>query len=304
MNGKMVRRVHMWSMVAILGVWMTGCSETVNDQEVNSSMAENSVQQSQDKQGEANGTNNKNQEAQKEEEAVALDTTTLKNDSGKTMIKLLTTSKETARHDSYAIVSSKGTVIIADPNLVPNTNGLIKADIVTISHTHPDHSDPQFLVPYLKQEIEGSKVSRYKEESFTVNDVKVTGIPSSHSSVFDPSNPSNIIYLFEVDGLRIAHFGDMAQTELTKEQLEALGKVDVSISTFSDAGSYGFGKDKTVTVLEQLKPAIAMAGHYEPETAVYILDNLKIEDRSESDVLLINREAIDSQSTWRYVLLK
>ncbi|MNZ64827.1 metal-dependent hydrolase [compost metagenome] len=304
MNGKIVRRVQMWSMVAILVVWMTGCSGTVNDQEVNSSLTENSVQQSQNKQGEANGTNNKNQEAQKEEEAVALDTTTLKNDSGKTMIKLLTTSKETARHDSYAIVSSKGTVIIADPNLVPNTNGLIKADIVTVSHTHPDHSDPQFLVPYLKQEIEGSRVSRYKEETFTVNDVKVTGIPASHSSEFNPANPTDMIYLFEVDGLRIAHFGDMAQTELTEEQLKALGKIDVSISVFSDAGGFGFGKDKTVRALEQLKPAIAMPGHYEPETVDYILEKLKIEDRTESDTLFVSREDIDSQSGWRYMLLK
>ncbi|MNI18861.1 metal-dependent hydrolase [compost metagenome] len=241
---------------------------------------------------------------QKEEESIELDTTTLKNDSGKTMIKLLTTSSETVRHASYAIVSSKGTVIVADPNLVPNSNGLIKADIVTISHTHPDHSDPKFLVPYLKKQIEGSRVSRYKEETFTVNDVKVTGIPASHGSEFNPDNPTDMIYLFEVDGLRIAHFGDMAQTELTEEQLKALGKIDVSISVFSDSGGFGFGKDKTVRALEQLQPAIAMPGHYEPKTVDYILEKLKIEDRTESDKLLVNREDIDSQTNTRFVLLK
>ncbi|MNI66148.1 hypothetical protein D3C73_1216940 [compost metagenome] len=96
----------------------------------------------------------------------------------------------------------------------------------------------------------------------------------------------------------------MAQTELTEEQLNALGKIDVSISAFSDAGGFGFGKDKTVRALEQLKPAIAMPGHYEPETVDYILEKLKIEDRTESDVLLVSRGDIDSQTNTRFVLLK
>ncbi|WP_410771440.1 MBL fold metallo-hydrolase [Fontibacillus sp. BL9] len=297
---KAKRRFPMWIMLIVLVLWLAGCKGEVNgngNQEADDAVAENSVQQK-----EAVGTTG--QQPQEEKEAIELDTDTLKNDSGKTMIKLLTTSTETARHDSYAIVSSKGTVIVADPNLVPSSKGLIKADVVTVSHTHPDHSDPQFLAPYLKQEIKGSRVSRYQEETFTVNDVKVTGIPASHSSEFDPANPSDMIYLFEVDGLRIAHFGDMAQTELTEGQLKALGKIDVSISVFSDAGGYGFSKDKTVRALEQLKPAIVMPGHYEPETADYILEKLKIEDNTESDMLLVSREDIDSQSAWRYVLLK
>lgn len=294
------RRFFMWVMLIAMVSWLAGCTgEASNNQDTGSTGTEKEVQQT-----EGTGTVEPSQEPQKEEESIELDTTFLKNDSGKTMIKLLTTSLETARHDSYAIVSSKGTVIVADPNLVPDSNGLIKADVVTVSHTHPDHSDPKFLVPYLKKQIEGSRVSRYKEETFTVNDIKVTGIPASHGSEFYPDNPTNMVYLFEVDGLRIAHFGDMAQTELTEDQLKALGQIDVAITAFSDAGSYGFSKDKTVRALEQLKPAIAMPGHYEPKTADYILEKLKIEDRTESDVLLVSREDIDSQNAWRYVLLK
>ncbi|MNN10187.1 Beta-lactamase superfamily domain protein [compost metagenome] len=293
------QRLFTWVMLIAMVSWLAGCTgEVTNNQEANSTVAENTVQQTEDV-GTAETT-----QPQKEEESIELDTTTLKNDSGKTMIKLLTTSSETARHDSYAIVSSKGTVIVADPNFVPNSNGIIKADIVTVSHTHSDHSDPKFLVPYLKNQIEGSRVSRYKEETFTVSDVKVTGIPASHSSELNTANPTDMIYLFEVDGLRIAHFGDMAQAELTEEQFKALGKIDVSISAFSDAGGFGFGKDKTVSVLDQLKPAIAMPGHYEPETVDYILEKLKIEDRTESDVLLVSREDIDSQSNTKFVLLK
>lgn len=285
MNHTIIRRIPMWTMLIVIVFWVGGCTGSVNNQENQNQSA-------------------KAQESPKIEELI-MDTTTLKNDSGKTMIKLLTTSKETERHASYAIVSSKGTVIVADPNFVPNTNGLIKADIVTVSHMHSDHSDAQFLPPYLKQEIEGSRVSRYTAESFTVKDVTVTGIPAGHGSgPVDTERPTNVIYLFEVDGLRIAHFGDMAQDEVTEEQLQALGKLDVSISVFSHLGTFGFGPHKTIKALDQLHPAIVMPGHYEPETVETVLDELKIDDRTESDVLFINRDDIDSQSDWRYVLLK
>ncbi|MBW7475475.1 MBL fold metallo-hydrolase [Paenibacillus oenotherae] len=237
------------------------------------------------------------------EEAIMLDTTTLNNDSGKTKIRLLTKNTEPQHHATYAIMSSKGTVIITDPNEVPADNGLIKADIITVSHGHPDHSDSAFLAPYFKNEVEG-RVSRYTAETFTVKDVKVTGIPAMHSDTFDPAAPTDMIYLFEVDGLRIAHFGDMAQTELTKEQLEALGKLDISISVFSAMGQYGFKPDKTVNVLKQLQPAIIMPEHYEPETVDLVLGELGMKDRSESNALLITREEIDEQKSSKYVLLK
>lgn len=300
MNNTIIRRISMWTMLMVMVLLVVGCTGTVNNQENHSGTKNSTTEQSKASQNQTAKT----QDSPKIEEHI-MDTTTLKNDSGKTMIKLLTTSKETERHASYAIVSSKGTVIVADPNFVPSTKGLIKADIVTVSHMHSDHSDPQFLPPYLKQEIEGSRVTRYTAESFTVKDVKVTGIPASHGSgPVDTERPTNVIYLFEVDGLRIAHFGDMAQDEITEEQLQTLGELDVSISAISNAGRYGFGSHKTIKALGQLKPAIVMPGHYEPETVETVLDELKIEDRTESDVLFISREDIDSQSDWRYVLLK
>lgn len=238
------------------------------------------------------------------EEATPIDTTTLANTSGKTLLKSVTLNKNgDGGHTSIGIVSKGGTVIVADPNKMPTeTTGLIKADIVTISHEHSDHTDDVYLA---ESEKAGEfKLSQYAVESFTVKDVTVTGIASGHSSIFMQDAPSNIIYVYEIDGLRIAHMGDLAQNELTEEQLTQLGKLDVVFLPFSDVSEYGFATAKTVKVLQQLQPKIVSPLHYTPEAVEVILQELGITERSEADELAVDKAELDQAKGMSYVLLK
>jgi L-ascorbate metabolism protein UlaG (beta-lactamase superfamily) len=75
------------------------------------------------------------------------------------------------------------------------------------------------------------------------------------------SSPSNVIYIFDVDGLRMAHLGDIAQDHLTPEQLQALGKVDIVFMMMEDVPYYGFTKEKELNILNQLNPQVIFPTH-------------------------------------------
>lgn len=238
------------------------------------------------------------------EKATPIDTTTLANTSGKTLIKSITLNKNgDGGHTSIGIVSKGGTVVVADPNTMPTeTTGLIKADIVTISHDHSDHTDETYLAESKK--AGEFKFSQQTVETFAVKDVVVTGVSSGHSSIFIPDAPSNVIYVYEVDGLRIAHMGDLAQNELTEEQLTQLGKLDVVFLPFSDVTENGFTPAKTVKVLQQLQPKIVSPLHFTPEAVETILTELGITERSEADELAVDKAELDQAKGMSYVFLK
>ncbi|MBW7476378.1 MBL fold metallo-hydrolase [Paenibacillus oenotherae] len=237
------------------------------------------------------------------EDPIPPDTTTLANTSGKTLFRSITSNKNGDGHASIGIVSKGGTVIAADPNtMATDTTGLIKADIITVTHNHSDHTDEAYIeANKLAGEV---KYSEYALETFTVKDVTVTGISSGHSAIFSPDAPSNVIYVYEVDGLRVAHMGDVAQNELTEEQIGQIGKLDIAFLPFSDVTENGFTPAKTVKILQQLQPKIASPLHYTPEAAEVILQELGITERSETDVLTVDKADLDKIKGTSYVFLK
>ncbi|MDP4090727.1 MAG: MBL fold metallo-hydrolase [Bacillota bacterium] len=187
-----------------------------------------------------------------------------KNDTGKTVIKAISTSS-TYPNNSYMIISKSGTVLVADPYMV--TSG-IKPDIITSTHSHPDHNDQAFY-----DKNKGVKTSLYKVESFSFKDIKVSSIASTHGDTINKDNPSNVIYVYEVDGLRIAHMGDIAQDQLTDEQVKALGKIDIAFMQFVNSYSdYSLENGKGFKLIEQLKPQIIIPTHSSPEATKKIGD--------------------------------
>jgi L-ascorbate metabolism protein UlaG (beta-lactamase superfamily) len=177
------------------------------------------------------------------------------NNTGKIIIRAISRSGQ-CPNNSYMIISKSGTVIVADPNLPVEG---IKPDVITVTHEHGDHMDKNFLAKNstVKQSIA-------KPEAFTVKDVNVISIASTHSG--DTINNTNTIYVFEVNGLRIAHMGDIGQEELSEEQLAALGKIDIAFMQFVNPYSlYSIYNDKGIHLIEQLKPQIIIPTHSSTE---------------------------------------
>lgn len=134
--------------------------------------------------------------------------------------------------------------------------------------------------------------------------MSVTGIAASHTKDFDVTNPTDMIYLYEVDGLRIAHFGDMGQEQLTADQLKKLGKINILFTRFSNVNIYSAFTEKTLALIKQIKPAIALALHFEPEVVDEVLEKLNITERSETEALVIDKKDIASIKGTQYVFLK
>lgn len=115
-----------------------------------------------------------------------------------------------------------------------------------------------------------------REGELRVGDVRVTGIASSdHESLApDPAKAGNYIYVIETGGLRLAHFGIIAQKELTREQLDTLGHIDIAITQLANSYStMSIVNKKGFNLMDQLRPAVVIPTHLDRRTTSYAVEH-------------------------------
>ena len=158
-------------------------------------------------------------------------------------------------HASFLITSDTGIRLITDPyetggNL---SYGEIKesADIVTVSHQHHDHNNVAA--------VQGSPEVVKEAVAIEIKGIKFKGIPCCHDDAGGKMRGTNIIFCFEVDGIRVCHLGDLGH-QLSDEQVAELGKVDI---LFIPVGGY-FTIDARVAteVSSRLKPKVIIPMHF------------------------------------------
>lgn len=126
-----------------------------------------------------------------------------------------------------------------------------KADIVTISHTHPGHTavgqvqDGYFL-------IDGPG-------EYEVSDVFITGIRTFHDAKGGRERGYNTVYLLELEDLRICHLGDLGHP-LTESQVEGLHDVDVLLVPVG--GGNSLDAQGANEVIGQIEPRVVIPMHY------------------------------------------
>jgi L-ascorbate metabolism protein UlaG (beta-lactamase superfamily) len=82
------------------------------------------------------------------------------------------------------------------------------------------------------QEAANARAFVQEVGTWKVGDVRITGIPGSHSDAkANPAAPDIVTYVFEVDGLRIAYFSCDGRRALGPEERAALGTIDVALVT-------------------------------------------------------------------------
>lgn len=153
------------------------------------------------------------------------------------------------------LITAKDVTIFTDPfdkkiGLLPPRGA---ADIVTISHEHYDHNNRQALAS-------GNPFVIDCPGEYDVKGVFVKGIPSFHDKVQGAERGVNTIYIIEVEGIRVAHFGDFGQGELTDEQREELNGVDIVFLPVG--GVYTVDAHDAAKVLGQIEPKIVIPMHY------------------------------------------
>jgi len=129
----------------------------------------------------------------------------------------------------------------------------VKADLVLVTHSHFDHASGVNLVAK-----PGAKtISRGGEE--VVDKIRVRGIRTYHDKSAGKQRGENIVYVFEIDGLRMCHLGDIGHVP-TSSQVGEIGEVDVLFVPVG--GVYTIDARKATETVNVLRPRIAVPMHY------------------------------------------
>lgn len=141
----------------------------------------------------------------------------------------------------------------------------LKADIVTISHDAPGHNNAEA--------VKGTSHVITGPGEFEIGGVFITGIQTDGvgSSKKAKEQARNTLFVFDYDGLTVAHLGDLKQVP-TQAEIEALGTVNVALVPVGGGG--GLNAAKAAEVVSLLEPNIVVPMHYSTPDVKVSLDSL------------------------------
>jgi L-ascorbate metabolism protein UlaG (beta-lactamase superfamily) len=129
----------------------------------------------------------------------------------------------------------------------------VRADLVLVTHEHADHNGVEA--------IEGDPVVlRSTAGRFESPIGEVVVVASDHGAVAAAQRGPNTIVAFELDGVRIAHFGDFGQPGLRDEQAHALGAVDLLFVPIG--GGPTLDAEQAAELVERVGPRWVVPMHY------------------------------------------
>lgn len=179
-------------------------------------------------------------------------------------------------HACFMMTTSQGTRIVTDPVNKWYPNRPHRAEIVTVSHNHSDHNAVQIIwtrpkVLYGKTREENDPEQKFIKIDETIKDVRIFNVNSHHFKP-DHSPCLNAIFVFEFDGLKIAHLGDLGRV-LTLEQLTELGTVDILMIPVG--GYYTIEIEEAEQIIEQLGPRIVFPMHYRNDVVDFLPNTIE-----------------------------
>jgi L-ascorbate metabolism protein UlaG (beta-lactamase superfamily) len=166
-------------------------------------------------------------------------------------------------HSCFKITSNKGIRILTDPfdDNVGYKVPSVEADIVTTSHGHYDHNFVEC--------VQGNFEVLNKVGNFYIKDIPISGVHTYHDNEDGAKRGDNIIYIFDVDGMRVCHLGDLGHI-LTPSQVGMIGKVDFLLIPVG--GNYTIDADGAIEVINQLSPKIIIPMHYKTPVIKFDID--------------------------------
>jgi len=159
----------------------------------------------------------------------------------------------------FEMLSSQGknnhVAIVIDP--FDEDTGLrlpkLEADILLITHQHHDHNN--------KKGVQGQPLLIEGPGEYETKGVFVQGIPSFHDALEGKEKGQNTIYTINVEDLKVCHLGDLGQKELTPEQVEQIGEVDILLIPVG--GNFTISAKEAVKIMSQIEPSIIIPMHYQ-----------------------------------------
>jgi len=163
---------------------------------------------------------------------------------------------------SCFLIKAKEERIITDPyspEIGLNLPTGLRADIVTVSHSHFDHNNATAISG---QEVGVAPKILTGPGEYEINGAEIIGVPSFHDDKKGAERGQNTIFVFHLEGMGIAHLGDLGHT-LTDEELEKTNQVDILL--IPAGGSYfpQISPKKASEVINQIDPRIIIPMHYQ-----------------------------------------
>ena len=169
-------------------------------------------------------------------------------------------------HSCYRLTERSMATVVTDPfdNASIGYDPLkLKADIVTVSHDATGHNH--------SKAIKGTSHVITGPGEFEIGGVFVTGIHTNGVSKKESEELRNTLYVFDYDGITVAHLGDLKRV-LTQTEVEALGAVNVALVPVG--GGDGLNAAKAAEVISLLEPNIVIPMNYATNDEKLKLDSL------------------------------
>jgi L-ascorbate metabolism protein UlaG (beta-lactamase superfamily) len=163
-------------------------------------------------------------------------------------------------HSCFRLKGKLGTVV-TDPYAkytgltLPN----LSADIVTVSHQHPDHS----AISQVAGTTRRPKPFIVSEPGeYEVGGVSVFGVPTYHDNQHGQERGGNTVFTVFIDELRVCHLGDLGH-ELSSDQLAEIDQVDVLLCPVG--GQFTIDPEQAVKVINALEPSYVIPMHFKTD---------------------------------------
>lgn len=174
-----------------------------------------------------------------------------------------------------------------------------EADILLISHDHPDHNNAKI--------IKGEPFKIEGPGEYEIKGIYIEGIEAFHDNKKGKERGKVTIFTIEGEQIRLCHLSDIGQKELTDQQLEKIGEVDILMVPVG--GIYTISPKEAVDIISQIEPKIVIPMHYflpkmkiKLEKVDKFLKEMGIEEPERLKSLKIKQKDLPSET--KVVLLK
>lgn len=127
----------------------------------------------------------------------------------------------------------------------------LRAEILAVSHEAPGHS--------FAAGVKGYSHLINTPGEFEIGGVFITGIQTNGSDKHAAEEPRNTLYVFDYEGVTVAHLGDLRRVP-SQTEIEALGTVHIALVPVGGGG--GLNAAKAAEVVSLLEPGFVIPMHY------------------------------------------
>lgn len=169
-------------------------------------------------------------------------------------------------HSCFRLTERNFATVVTDP-FEHKTVGYdalkLKAEIVTVSHDAPGHANTDA--------VKGTTHVLTGAGEFEIGGVFITAVQTAGGGKKVKDKTRNTLYVFDYDGITVAHMGDLQETP-TQSEVEALGTINVLLLPVG--GGSSLNAAKAAEVVSMLEPNLVIPMHYSTPAAKLSLDSL------------------------------